>query len=251
MSHDVCSNCGAPRYRGARFCNICGLAFPAEEPTPPPQAKMVCPNGCAVDEPDAAFCVLCGAKLVPAATPEPPADKPKVTCPNGCEVSDPDALFCDICGALLIRQEKEAEPAPVSEPAALVAATPAVMPIAEIPSPFRYIPLAQAVANEPVTSQEEETFGEETILTRPAPVQDSEVQEEAPEEVPEEESEKVTEEVPEETPERVAEIVPEETPEKPLPEPVPESTKTSPARAPRTARPAVAMRALTDDDMKK
>ncbi|MBR5048997.1 MAG: hypothetical protein IKX74_05100 [Erysipelotrichaceae bacterium] len=63
--------------------------------------------------------------------------------------------------------------------------------------------------------------------------------------------EEVTEEVPEETPERVTEIVPEETPEKPLPEPVPETTENPPARTPRTVRPAVAMRALTDDDMKK
>ena len=248
MSHDVCSNCGAPRYRGARFCNICGLAFPAEEPTPPPQAKMVCPNGCAVDEPDAAFCVLCGAKLVPAAAPETPAEKPKVTCPNGCEVSDPDALFCDICGALLIRQGKEAEPAPIPEPKASVAEAPAVVPIAEIPSPFRYIPLAQAVAeNESEALQEKESFGEETILTRPAPIQNSEVQEEAPEEVPEIVPEVENEEVQEETPD----VVPEEITEKPLPEPAPETTETPPARAPRTARPAVAMRALTDDDMKK
>ena len=41
----------------------------------------------------------------------------------------------------------------------------AVRPITEIPSPFRYIPLARASAE-----AEAPAFGDETILTRPAPV---------------------------------------------------------------------------------
>ena len=180
MNHNVCSHCGAPRYRGARFCNICGSAFPAEEQTPPPKPVMVCPNGCAVDDPDAAFCELCGARLVPAA---PPA-------------------------------------APVPE-------APPVRPITEIPSPFRYVPLTRVSAE-----AESPAFGDETILTRPAPVPETDAP--AAEENPE---------PAEEAPEKASDTIPR-----------PEAPETAPEKAPPAPcalKPAVTMRALTDDDMKK
>ena len=189
MDHNVCSNCGAPRYRGARFCNICGLAFPAEEQTPPAKPVMVCPNGCAVDDPDAAFCELCGARLVPAAPPAPPV---------------PEA--------------------------------PPVRPITEIPSPFRYIPLARASAE-----AEAPAFGDETILTRPAPVPEADAPAAKEEQEP-------AEEASEETPEEASGATPGQEAPETAPEKAPEK---APAPAPRVPRPAVSMRALTDDDMKK
>ena len=59
----VCSKCGAKNEPDDAFCAVCGESMKAPPPPPAPTIKGGCPKCAAVNPPDSKFCYQCGCPL--------------------------------------------------------------------------------------------------------------------------------------------------------------------------------------------
>lgn len=91
----TCSECGAPNEPEAKFCLNCG----ADLIVPEKAEVLVCPECGEKNKPDAKFCSECGAELIA------PEEVRATTCPKCGAENEPEAKFCIQCGAKILPTE--------------------------------------------------------------------------------------------------------------------------------------------------
>jgi len=91
----TCPQCGASNEPDAKFCINCG----AELAVPEKPEVMVCPECGAENKPEAKFCFQCGAELAA------PKEARGMTCPECGAENEPRSKFCIQCGAKLLPTE--------------------------------------------------------------------------------------------------------------------------------------------------